>query len=564
MGEKTWIDRLIEKNRLQLAELAKHPKPKIKPPSKGSWIDAYFANLSVSFAHHPSRKPLICSRSQIKKQDLEVSRKMFLQEAAFHADDWTDVHRRYDDRRSFFMFLYILETCGLDKYASDEGKDINIGYQPNRWLDLEVSPDDVVIADKYYDGILWLMKLLKRIRSESGDDFRREQARLLETFLDDLIKIQQEQRFVAYSFSKHLEQLRKSDAVAFSSNAVDYGIRHTCPLILSEHTLDYKASYILRQKHLFDSLCTMLRESAWLLKKLKDSPFSSPSSIDQSSKILDIILVYILKFKESKELLDQYLHDESFHHSVDPIRLVTDTNEILDAFGGCIKEQSIKRKSVAETLLRCFVDVVNMSDKLGNPYGDSQSSLGRAFSEAANETSEMINEAVEKLNSVRRSVLTGGGSPLGCIALWRIIFESSLINLRLDRICESYNETVKLGVKLLDTATNNQLDQIRLSINQLLAVGESVLAEFIDMRKTVAEVTYTLGDAFATGGSGMRGWCVRPPRTSVWKVDEVPYTLGAGKQDDKVMNFNLDDFPWDKHNVPEYSKIGPTRIDECF
>ncbi|KAI3877981.1 hypothetical protein MKX03_027159 [Papaver bracteatum] len=194
---------------------------------------------------------------------------MFLQEAAVSADDWTDINRKYGNGRSFSMFLDILEMCGLDK-----------------WSHLMPSPDDVVIADKYYDGSLWLMKLLKRIRSESGDDFRREQARLLESFLGDLIKIQQEQQFVAYSFSKHLEQLRKSDAVAFSSNAVDDdGDRHKCPLLLSKHTVDY---YIWRHKHLFDSLCTMSRESAWLLKKLKDSPFSSPSSIDQSSKILGL------------------------------------------------------------------------------------------------------------------------------------------------------------------------------------------------------------------------------------------------------------------------------------
>ncbi|KAI3898165.1 hypothetical protein MKW92_038361 [Papaver armeniacum] len=553
--EMTWIDRIREKKRLELAELAKNPKPKIKPLSKGSWIDAYFANLSVSIAHYPSRKPLICSRSQIKKQDLEVSRKMFLQEAAFYTDDWTDVHRKYDDRRSFSTFLYILEMCGLDKYASNED---NVGYQPNTWSHLEASSDDVVIADKYYEGILWLMKLLKRIRSESGDDFRREQARLLESFLDHLIKIQQEQQFVASSFSEHLEQLRKSDAFAFSSNAVD-AADGKCSLV---HNVD---SYDWRQKHLFDSLCTMLCESAWLLKKLKDSPFSSDSSIQESNKILDIILVFIPKFKESKELLDRYLHDESFHHSFDPIRLVMDTNEILDAFGGCIKElqeQGVKRKSVAETLLRCFVDVVNMSDKRGNPSGDTRSSLQFTFSEAAKETSKLINEAVEKLNSVRLSDLTGGGSPLGCIALWRIIFESSLINLRLDCICENYSETIKLGVKQLDTATNNQLDQIRVSINQLLTVGESVLAEFIDMQKTVAEVTYALGDAFTTGGAGMRGWRVRHPRTIEWQVREPPYTPGAGKQDDQVMNFDLDDFPWDKHNVPDYSEIGPTSIHE--
>ncbi|KAI3839438.1 hypothetical protein MKX03_033544 [Papaver bracteatum] len=156
--------------------------------------------------------------------------------------------------------------------------------------------------DKCYNGNLSLKELLQRICSQSGDDFSREQARLLESFLYHLIKIQQEQRFVANSFSEHLDQLRKS---VFSSNVVDDdGDRHTCPLILPKNTVDY---HIWRQKHLFDSLCTMSRESVWLLKTLKDSPFSSPSSIKETNKILDVILAFISKFTKSKVLYVSFL-----------------------------------------------------------------------------------------------------------------------------------------------------------------------------------------------------------------------------------------------------------------
>ncbi|XP_026441124.1 midasin-like [Papaver somniferum] len=443
---------------------------------------------------------------------------MFYQEVAFVADDWTDVHRKYDDRRSFHRFLRLLEKTGLDKYALNEDI-ISIINQPNRRLSLEASPDDVA-ANECYGGSLLLIQLMQRIRSESGDDFKREQAGLLESFLDHLIKIQQEQRFVAYSFSEHLEQLRKSDAVD------DDGDRHKCPFILSEHTLD---SYMWQQKHIFDSLYIMSRESAWLLKKFKNS-----------HKILDIILVFMSKFKKTKESLDQYLLDECCRLNEHQIQLVMKNNEILDDFGGCIKnlqEKVVERKSVAEMLLGCFVDVVNMyynRAERGYLPGDTYSFLQCSFSEAAKKTSEMINEAVEKLISVRHSDLTAGGSPLGCIALWRILFESSLINLRMDHICKNYSETVKLGVKPLDTATNNQLDQIRLSINKLLIVGESVLVEFIAMHKTVAEVSYMLGDAFTTGGAH--------PGTSSKHVDHL-------------MDFSLDDFPWDKHTIRDYFKI---------
>ncbi|KAI3878870.1 hypothetical protein MKX03_005557 [Papaver bracteatum] len=514
------------------------------------WVDDYYESLSLRIAHDGSPKQLIYPRSEIKEPtiDLESSLKMFFQEAACVADDWTDVNIKYGDRRSFPRFLDLFEMSGVEKYAFNEDNDINNAYQPNRWLSLEALPD-VVAANECYGGSLWLVKLLQRIHSVSGDDFRRKKAGLLESFLDHVIKIQQEQRVVAYSLFEHLEQLIKSDAdaVAFSSNNADGdGDRHKCPVILCKHP---KVSCLWKQKHVFDSLCIMSRESAWLLKQLKDSvrildsPFTSPSSIKESNKILDIILVFIPKFKKSKESLDQYLlglfNDQ-------PTQLVMQNDEILNDFGGCIKnllEQGVERKSVTETLLGCFVDVTTLNYKLQFPTGYTCSSLQCSFSEAVKETSELINEAVEKLNSVKCSDLTSGGSPLGCIALWRILFESSLINLRLDVIFKNHGTTVKLRVKQFDTATNNQLDQVRLSINKLLTVGETVLGEFIAMHKTVAQVSYMLGDAFTTGGAGMKG------------SSDVTHPGTSSKQDDQVMDFDLNDFPWDKHVVHEYFKI---------
>ncbi|KAI3877413.1 hypothetical protein MKX03_026470 [Papaver bracteatum] len=513
-----------------------------------NWIDRYFINLTGRVRYQT--KKIIHSRSEIKEPsiDLQSSLKMLLQEAACDADNWTDANIR----RSFPALLCQLSPSGLENYKDN---DINIGYLPNTSSFTLASPDDVVkyysgslklvklppricrafsrrfvkpsqtcamvvtddqylggslsmgkllrddgyIADKCYRGSLSLKELSQRICLQSGDDFGREQARLLGSFLDHYIKIQQEQRFVANSFSVHLNQLRKS---AFS--IPDDGDTHTCPIILPKHTTDY---CIWQQMHIFNSLCTMSRVQH------------------------DFILAFISKFKKSKDLLDQYIHDESFRCYVDPDALVMYTKENLYAFGWSIKdlqEQGVERKSVAETLLGCSVDVVNMSNKRGNLFdmpGNPLLSEAAKKTVAAMKTSELINETVKKLNSVKCSDLYSGGSPLGCMALWRILFESSLINLRLDCICENLRETVKLG------ATDGQLDQIRRSIHELLTVGESVLVEFIAMHKTVAEVTYMLGDAFTTGGAGMND------------ISDVTH----------LKDFNFDDFPWDKHNFPPRS-----------
>ncbi|XP_026391095.1 uncharacterized protein LOC113286714 [Papaver somniferum] len=297
-------------NKIWMQHLAENSDTDVSPAKDDNWIDGYFINLTSRVVNQ--RKQIISSRSEIKEPsiDLDSPLKMFLQEAVCDADNWTDVNCMYDDKRSFPAFLMEIAPSGLDKYASNEDNDISIGYQSNTWSFSEASPDDVdeylklmnlpqrirkesdrslklmlmkpsqthamvttddnycaleklkllhygefllhdvCIADEFFRGSLWLKTLLQRVYSESDDDFRQEQARLLDSFLDHLIRIQEEQRFVASSFSVHLEHLRKSD--------VD---RYTCPLIFPKHPKD---TYIWRQKHIFDSLCTMSRESVFL------------------------------------------------------------------------------------------------------------------------------------------------------------------------------------------------------------------------------------------------------------------------------------------------------------
>ncbi|MCL7024073.1 hypothetical protein MKW94_005614 [Papaver nudicaule] len=261
--------------------------------------------------------------------------------------------------------------------------------------------------------------------------------------------------------------------------------------------------------------------------------YSSPSVVEESHKIRE-------KYRES---LDQYLLDECCSPSDEMIQLVLRNERLLDDFGKRIRdlqEQGVERKSVGRMLLGCFVDVVN---KVEHYYSAERNNLSgdTACSSLEGETSEMINEAVEKLDSVKCSTLIGGGSPLGNITLWSILFESCVDNLRLDRICEKHRETMKLGALSDSTVTNVQiLDQLSASMDQLLIAGESVLVQFVAMHKTMAEITYMLGDSFTTGGAGMN---------EVLGSDASNDLL---RENDKAMEMDLDlDFPWDKHNLPD-------------
>ncbi|KAI3915267.1 hypothetical protein MKX01_035526 [Papaver californicum] len=492
-----------------------------------------------------------------ESMDLKESLEKFHENASGFANDWKYINAKFDDRRSFPTFLW-LQISGLDwhKYIASKENDNELNAnQLNSWWSLQgAASHDVVhlrpdlasnsiwvMANKYYSRSLLLRKLLRRIFSNSSSKFSREQAGLLASFLDHLIMIQQEQRVVAHGFSEHLEQLKKSDAaslLAFSSNSVvDNGdMDKYCPFTPVKHPMK---KFMWQQKHLFDSLYIMSRESTWLLRKLESSHSSNPSFVGECHKVLEIMVLFISKFKKSKELLNQYLLDEFLQNK-----------ETLDDFGKCItdlKEQGVGRESVTETLLRCFGDAVNQGKITMDEYyfgaeqrnlsGDSCCSVQDACAEADEETLELINEAVEKLNSVRCSTLTDGGSSLGNITLWNVLFEASS--------CKSMLKQSNLGV-------NSYLNQLHESTETLLTFGESILVEFLGIHRTVAEMTYMLGDAFTTGDAGMND--VSDETRSEDASNDLSRDNGEG--------IDIDfEFPWDKHCVLDEIEIDPNDLE---
>ncbi|MCL7021820.1 hypothetical protein MKW94_003961 [Papaver nudicaule] len=539
------------------------------------WIDEQECLISFQETYGSSSTKRVLAISQIQKQsiDLKVSLQMFLQEATTFTDRWNDVNISYDDRRSFPTFLWMLQDSGMDwnKYiVPEEDNDSNVSNQLKRWSSLQAPPlNDVVhlhpeltselnwvMANKYYGRSLYLTHLLQKIQDVSPDVFSQDQARKLELFLGDLIMIQHEQRVVAYSFSKHLEQLRQFDAassLAYPSVAVDYdGDKGQCPLICSKHAMEY---YMWQQKHLFDSLYIISRESTWLLMKLKNSRFTSPLFVEESQKIIEMIVPFISKFKKSKELLGHHLDNLIGVPEDEMTQMVQENKEILDNFGNhieCLQEKCVGKGSVIEYLLVCLGDVCKISlDEYGEK--NTLSNLYVEYKEAVQETLELVEEARKKLNPDSFSNLNGG-SPLGNITLWRILFESSVVDLRLDHICKKHGEAIKFGVRLLSEENSHptvllfvqkHLNRIHAEISLLLSDGDRVLLDFAAMHRTVAEITYMLGDAFTTGGAGMKDLS-----------DETSSAPESSSKSDeeKEMGIILD-FPWDKHNVPPIEKI---------
>ncbi|RZC48330.1 hypothetical protein C5167_041283 [Papaver somniferum] len=126
------------------------PTSQIQKQPTDEWVDEWirrYEDLSRGGTYAGSTRKPVCPTSQIQKQsiDLKVSLQMFLQEATSFADQWTDVNRKYDDRRSFPRFLRKSQMFGMDwhKYMPEDSE-INVSNQPNRWSSLQALSNNVV------------------------------------------------------------------------------------------------------------------------------------------------------------------------------------------------------------------------------------------------------------------------------------------------------------------------------------------------------------------------------------------------------------------------------------
>ncbi|XP_026437070.1 midasin-like [Papaver somniferum] len=494
----------------------------------------------------------IVDREQAK--NLWLSLENICETATACADLWKDETKNFGKRRALSDFLKLLENCGLSRRKSVLSEDAELNAnQPNSWslqpsydvahlLSNLASESNWETANKYYYKSLSMVQLVRQICLNFHKDFSLEQVGRSASFLDHLIMIQQEQRFVAYDFAERLKQLRKctaslNDLHKDHHNVVSDEVSE-CSLALYQNAT-YKCMW--QQKHLFDSLYTMSHESSLLLRKVEDSHLNGCSIVKvESHKILVVIERFMSGFKQSKESLDQYLlsgnRTVTTPESCDTPFIVSKQMEqlVLQNFKELndvqkdiqvLKEQDGGRKSVTQTLLGRFEDVLNKGNLIMEEYHscvdpenqlmciddggslEAITNLESAFAESVKRTLELINEAVQKLGSVSGSILSED-SPHGNITLWRVLFESSMVNLRLDLICEKLGETIKLGAELIDNAGEKKpsvcsqvqanLRQFHVLINLLLMFGDGILLEFLAMHQTVAEMTHMLANVFAS------------------------------------------------------------------
>uniref|UniRef100_F6HXY6 Midasin n=2 Tax=Vitis vinifera TaxID=29760 RepID=F6HXY6_VITVI len=427
------------------------------------------------------------------------------------ADLWKDVSKNLGKRRALSELLKLLESCGLSRHKSiffevlknecyflcwllQPSYDVQHllpmqGRLPYQNVDLaassqlqslihEVSDVEWSAANRYYFKSIASVQLLRQICLNFHKDFTLEQVNRSVSFLDHLIIIQQEQRNAVYHFSEHVKDLRKSVAslenLYSSSTTCDNGTDSKCSVAPNQHAT---LKYMWQQKQLFDGLCSMLHEESLLLRTVESTHLSTCQHVKGSAnRVLVFIEKFVPLFQKSKESLDDYLLGRnrvlttvatSFYPPVitkQMEQLVFQNFQVIREFEECLcafQRQEVDRRSVQEVLLNRFEDIMKkgkaMAEQFNNalegrselsPCDENHSELEAGFSGAFERTLKHIMDAFQKLGPLNNTCALSEWSSDN-ITSWKVLFESYVMNLQLDSICDELHKTIFYAVSMM-------------------------------------------------------------------------------------------------------------------
>nr|POE66979.1 protein gle1 [Quercus suber] len=379
-----------------------------------------------------------------------------------------DTNKSLGKRGAFSELLKLLESSGMSRHKS-----IYMEGQHKSWWFLEPSYDgqhllltqsrlapgalDVAAASKfrsfphetlvaewktaneYYFKSIASVLLLQQICLNSHKDITCEQVDRLGAFLNQLIEIQQMQQVAVNDFARQLKRLRESvstlENLYPNSPTTDIETVSVCHIKYKHGTL----KCLWQQKELFDGLCAMLNEASLVLRTFEDTHLNTCHGVKAAAnRVLAFIGKFVPDFQKSKgELMEEE------YNSMPSI------NELTE----------------------------------GNSSG---------FVEALNSTFEHITDALRRLGSSS----SGQNLPeelVGNITSWEFPFDSFVVDLRLDLLCEKLLKTMFYVEKLLnhssiDISSNSQIGaqykHLHVSLNIILNFGYALLQDLLAMYRT--------------------------------------------------------------------------------
>ncbi|GMH22037.1 hypothetical protein Nepgr_023880 [Nepenthes gracilis] len=404
-------------------------------------------------------------------------------------------------------------------------------------------------ANDYYFKSLASVQHLQQICVNIHKDFRdpsdKVQVEKSSSFLDHLILIQQEQRAAAYNFAERLNHLKEC---MLSLNCI-CKFSHS----FSEETQGEFApnQYVVlrcmwQQKELFDTLCVLSHEEALLLRTVESTHLDTCHHVKvAANRILGFIEKFTPCFRKYKALLDYNLlgHGDKIKMatSIRPLLISKEMEQFViqnfqilkefqkDLFDFCRKE--IITRSVEDTLLRHFKGVIEKGEAMEKEfYSSSESRKNLTILLRKRKSSTIMHEennfcAVDfseyeagfnlSLHNMYKHTIdafkklapwSGNHAPeasLEEITTWKVLFEKFVDDLQLDYICEELVKLMFYAAKLanvprLSSRVSMQFKNLKLFLDLILAFSDGLLHDFIAVHKTVAIITHTLAESFAS------------------------------------------------------------------
>ncbi|XP_042401089.1 midasin-like [Zingiber officinale] len=398
-------------------------------------------------------------------------------------------------------------------------KSTNITSQDNKG-------DDIIgskwkFANELYFKNLAVMNQLQEVCLNFSKDFSKEQVDQTNSFLCQLVFIQQEQRDAMYSAYEHLKKLQlKLRWMNAGEQSEDLTIAMNQSALLM---------LMWKQKNVFDSLLAMSRETNMLLGSFKSCHLDTCKVIeDEVDRIYSVIDMFLPRFSKSKESLDMYLlcNDSIVSAATELPFLITkkmedlviSNSEIINAFEESILVFSFDKafpRSIGGTLLSRFEQIIpkgKMKVLISQIDKDKQCAtrensmnLETFYTESYERTIKLLLDVYDKLytNSVYNIPVHDLS---GQIALWNQLFQSHKKVLRLEEIDDAFGETISAARKFVDSFSDRkdevcsqmqiQLKHLYVLLDLILTFGDGILFEFLDVHAAVAELTNVLAHIF--------------------------------------------------------------------
>ncbi|KAL0415065.1 UNVERIFIED_CONTAM: Midasin, partial [Sesamum latifolium] len=440
---------------------------------------------------------------------------------------WEDKNKKLRKRRAFSDLLKLLDGCGLSKHRTslegqwDKAQSwlLNPSYEAQHLLlvpskyssgdvdcsHLQSSSNEITwkTANKYYFKSIASIKVLEKICLNFHKDVSLIQVKRSGSYVDHLIEIQQEQRAVAYNLAKKLKRLRQCiwplSNLFSSSNQLDRGTERT--FIKNQH-VTFQCMW--QQKQLFDGFCTLLYEEHLLLQTVENNHLNTCSSVKDGVEKIHLFIQKVLPdFQKSKNLLDHHLLG-SCEDITMPSVVEKMSKELLET-SYLSMEDLCAKAHIAEELYSSL-NARKSTNNANVNVEENISKLESDFDDAIKGTYKHIIDTFQSIGSPNHdSALTEDS--LKNIKEWKILFEKDLQHLQLDLIYEDVIRTIQCAEELLNycgdenpfaSTVSVQLRQLYGLLEMVLAFGDNILYDFLDIHSMVSKVTYALANIFGS------------------------------------------------------------------